>query len=231
MQAQPETMTMIDPYDASHDRLRLAVARGLSHYDEAQLFDCLSDPEPVLRTAAARQLHVRGSRAAYERSVTLLDHPRYEQREIGAFVLGQFGTPDCPYASETFGYIPRLFEDIYVEVRAAAAQAAGSLAMLGHQPPPAIVHQLVEQSRSLEPRLRAEVAFALGMMRDPAALPCLQAMTDDADPDVRDAVEAAIEWHEERADDEVGIVTDESPIVASAEFPSASQRAIRSANG
>jgi HEAT repeat protein len=231
MQAQSELMTMIDMFDASHDRLRLAVARALSHYDEDELFDCLSDPEPILRTAAARRLQVRGTRSAFDRTLKLLDHPRFEQREIGAFVLGQFGTPDCPYADDTFRLIPQLLSDPYVEVQAAAAEAAGSLAMLGHQPPRSVLVPLIAQSRSPEPDLRAAVAFALGMVRDDAALACLREMAEDEDPDVRDMVETALEWHRERADEGSGPVPDQPGAVGIAARSSSNQKVIRSANG
>src|SRR4051812_89619 len=126
---------MLDAFDASHDRLRLAVHRAMLTYQEPEILDCLADPDPVVRTTAARVLHLRGGRAAFGHAMSLVRHPRFDMREIAAFVLGQLGSPECPYADQTFPALDELLRDPYFEVRSAAAGAIGSLASLGHQPP------------------------------------------------------------------------------------------------
>lgn len=114
-------MIGIDVLDASDDRLRLAVARALLTYGDDELLACIADPDSIVRTAAARTLHVRGGRSIFDHAIALADHPRYDMREIAAFILGQLGTPAYPFAAASFPVLGRLMEDPYWEVRRAAA--------------------------------------------------------------------------------------------------------------
>ena len=198
MSTQQKAVAMLDEHDASHDRLRLAVRRAVSAYDEPELFACLADPEPILRSAAARELHIRGTRSSFDHAVELVGHVRFDLREIGAFLLGQLGTPICPYATETFQLLTTLLDDDYVEVRSAAAEAIGSLGSLVGKVPDGLLPKLIELAANENAGVRAGAAFALGMSDKQAALACLSGMEDDPDPDVREMVELGLELSEAR---------------------------------
>jgi HEAT repeat protein len=192
------SMTMIDQYDASHDRLRLAVARAFKSYADKDLLDALRDPEPIVRTAAARELHIRGGRLTFDTAVQLVQHPRFDFREIGAFVLGQLGTPKCPFATETLPMLNDLLSDSYHEVRTAAVGAIGFLASLGHQPTTEIVTQLKLACEDVEPSVRAASALAMGMLHTKVAKDILTTMADDKNAQVRDFAKFGLELHMER---------------------------------
>lgn len=194
----------IDVLDASDDGLRLAVARAMRGYDEDELFACLADPDTILRTSAARALHVRGTRRSFDHVLALAGHPRYEMREIAAFVLGQLGTPAYPYAAGSFPILGRLMEDPYWEVRRAAAGAVGTLSGPGRQADVSVQGRLVALAVDKVPDVRASVAVALGMIDDPRARACLERLLDDDEPVVRDDAELGLELLDIDGDGEAG---------------------------
>lgn len=123
---------------------------------------------------------------------------RFDMREIAAFVLGQLGTPKCPYANESFPILATLADDPYFEVRCAATAALGSLASLGHPPPPAIGDRIVKASTDDASDVRAAAAFSLGCIESTYALKALRKLSVDTDSGVRDAAEFGLEMHAER---------------------------------
>ena len=192
---------MIDTLDASDDRLRLAVARALSSYGEDELFDCLTDPDPILRTTAARILHTRGTRTVFDHVIGLADHPRRDMREIAAFVLGQLGLTGRPYARPSYPVLARLLDDPYWEVRRAAAGAVGTLAE-ALQPPEGLRDRLFALATDDKADVRTAIAAALGSVDDPRTEACLARLADDDDPVVRDDAEFSLELREELKGDE-----------------------------
>lgn len=192
-----EEIDMIDTFDASDDRLRLAVARAVHEYGEDELFDCIADPDPIIRTTAARALHVHGSRAVFDRVLPLTRHPRHDMREVAVFVLAQLGTPKRPYADQTFPALLPLLNDPYWEVRRAAAQAVGCLSWV--VPIPADIRdRLLALATDEAADVRTAVAAALGSVDDPRTTACLLRLADDDDPVVRDDAESSLEDIAER---------------------------------
>lgn len=197
-------MIGIDVLDASDDRLRLAVRRAVMGYQQDELFDCIADSDLILRTSAARELHVRGGQAIFDHVLALADHRRYDMREIAAFVLGQLGTPAYPYAAASFPVLGRLMEDPYWEVRRAAAGAVGTLSGPGRQADASVQGRLVALAVDAVPDVRASVAVALGMIDDPRARACLERLLDDDEPVVRDDAELGLELLDTDGDGEAG---------------------------
>jgi HEAT repeat protein len=190
---QAEEVGMIDVLDASDDRLRLAVARATQQYGEDELFACIADADTILRTAAARALQAKGSRRVFDRVLPLAGHPRHNMREIAAFILGQLGTPDRPFAAESFPALGRLLDDPYWEVRRAAAAAVGSLSGPGCQAPRAVQDRVIALAADATPDVRTSVAVALGTIDDNRAKACLERLLDDEDQTVREDAQLGLE--------------------------------------
>ena len=114
-------------------------------------------------------------------------------REIAAFILGQLGTPERPFAAESFPVLGRLLDDPYWEVRRAAAGAVGMLSGPGRQADPAIQGRLLDLAGDRVPDVRASVAAALGTIDDARARSRLERLLDDDDPQVRDDAELGLE--------------------------------------
>jgi HEAT repeat protein len=171
--------------DESNDQLRVAVARGLKSYSDAALLDGLVDRSPILRTAAARELHLRGGLRVFDRVKELARASRYEFREVAAFVLGQLEHPTCPYAAESFPMLDILLDDPYWEVRMQALVALASLAMLGHRLPPGILQRFADRAHDDQSEVRATVANTISLVDRVLAGQVLTIMLRDVDAGVR----------------------------------------------
>lgn len=182
---------MIDPFDATHDELRLLVAKALKASDENALRDYLRLPDALLRTAAARELQVRGSEETFIDAIALTKHARHDMREIGAFLLGQLGTPRCPYAQSSLPELLKLLEDSYWEVRAVAMGAVGFLASLGHVSVD-LVPKLVPLASDENVNVRVATASTLGMLRCRESHSVLMRLIYDPASEVRDAAEFSL---------------------------------------
>jgi HEAT repeat protein len=190
--------SMIDEFDATHDKLRLVVAKALRGYEEIELLCYLRDPDPILRTSAGRELHLRGTASAFSDAIALVKHTRHDMREIGAFVLGQLGTPTCPFAAQSIQPLCVLLDDPYHEVRSAAVSSLGFLASLGHQPAPEILDRMLLLASDQMTTVRLSLAGALSVIHAIAARHCLEQICHDTDATVRDAAEFGLQMHDER---------------------------------
>lgn len=88
---------MIDDIDISSSTLRLLASQELKRWDNKAVFRLLSDKDPAVRTLAGRELQVRGGKEIFDYVRALSDSNVVDEREICAFVLGQFGTPNYPF--------------------------------------------------------------------------------------------------------------------------------------
>ena len=178
---------MLDSVDVTESPLRLILFKALRSYDDRQLLAWLEDRDPILRTAAARELQMRSGDQVFEHIKTLCRSSRHETREAAAFALGQLGTPACPYAEASFDLLSDLLRDEYYEVRSQAIAAIGQLATLGHQPKSGLKKRLLEFAADPEPAIRVAVAYSLLSLRDRRIDAVIQRLLDDEDATVRDA--------------------------------------------
>ncbi|MGA4817248.1 hypothetical protein ACPA9J_31210 [Pseudomonas aeruginosa] len=71
----------------------------------------LSEQDAIVRTAAARELQMRGG-VTYLRKFSIYLETRIpETREIAAFILGQIGTPKMPFKDESLPTLLSLADD------------------------------------------------------------------------------------------------------------------------
>jgi HEAT repeat protein len=189
---------MIDRLDATSDPLHLAVARAFRLYVTSDLIQLLSERDAVVRTSAARELHIRGGPDVFAAAQKLACEYRYENREIAAFLLGQLGTPHCQFADASFPILTGLFRDNYFEVRAAAVGACSFLSSLGHKVPSSTMNAIVDLWQSSEPEVRVAVAAVLGFYDDIHYQKVLDQLLDDDDREVREMAEFSLELRESR---------------------------------
>lgn len=81
---------MIDDKDISDSTLRFILWRALQSYSTQELLDLLLDVDPIVRTAAAKQLHLRSEPSIFNKVCELSSNERDEVREISAFVMGNW---------------------------------------------------------------------------------------------------------------------------------------------
>ncbi|WP_020396839.1 HEAT repeat domain-containing protein [Thiolinea disciformis] len=118
---------MIDNYDPSNDTLNLLVWQALKQWDTEVLFTLLKEKNALIRTAAARELQIRGGESVFKETINLISSNSEVLREMAAFILGQLGTPLYPYKYESLPILLSLVTDSNADVRAATAAALGHL--------------------------------------------------------------------------------------------------------
>lgn len=144
------------------------------------LLDYLYDKDSLVRNAAAKILQVRGERSTYYKAVELCKSTDESIREIGAFILGQLGTPEFPYAKESVPILTNLLENDESElVRACSA------ASLGHLKDPTVLQTLSEQSDDNSPQVRVNIAGALGNFKSTQVANPLLRLINDQDKEVQ----------------------------------------------
>ncbi|WP_063571550.1 MULTISPECIES: HEAT repeat domain-containing protein [Luteibacter] len=179
---------MIDD-DVSSSTVRLLVFEALRSYPSDALLLMLEDEDTVVRTAVARELHVRGERKAFDHVLLRCDDLREFVREIAAFTLGQFGTPTYPFRLES---IPKLVDlavhDPSFEVRATA------IASLGHLHAEESMQVLLESANDSEADVRAMAAFSLGHLGPlPEVVETLDKLLSDPNSEVREWAQFGLE--------------------------------------
>lgn len=120
-------MTIDISTDRSGTALRMLVFQALKAYPTKALLPFLRDSDSIVRTAAARQLQVRGGSAVFEHARQLATSKKKDDREIAAFILGQLGTPERPFKGESLPLLQKLCADRSAEVRETAVASLGHL--------------------------------------------------------------------------------------------------------
>lgn len=167
--------------DKDGESLRLLVAQALREYPTQSLHPFLEDKNVLVRSAAAREVQIRGELISFEAAVSLAGDKRSHVREIAVFLLGQLGTPNFPFRERSIPIISdRLAFDKSAAVRAAAAAA------LGHLNAHESLDALAKAASDSSAEVRACTAFALSnMKRRRKARELLLMLKSDTNDDVR----------------------------------------------
>lgn len=146
----------------------------------------LSDPDPLLRRDAARELGEAGAREAVGALCAMLSrpsdsldesHPEHTARAAAAVALGRIGDPEAT-------------EVLLVAIADPFNAGTAASTALGRLVPPP-VDRLVETTRDADPWRRARAVVALGECGDTAAFDAMVALLDDPEVAVRRAAAAA----------------------------------------
>lgn len=176
---------MIDDKDLSESTLRLLASQALKKWPDKAVINILTDDDYVVRTLAARELHMRRDNEIFAKIVELSHSEKPEVREICAFVLGQLGTPDMPFKEQAVPDLLRLLTDNNVDVRAASAAAIGHAFVSGM--PNSVEKALYDAANDSESLVRCCVASALGSAENiTEARKVLNILAKDADQKVRE---------------------------------------------
>lgn len=170
----------------------LLVFQALKLYEDFALLQFLYDENPVVHSAAARELQIRGSKIAFDAAVALISRPEARLRDIGYFMLGQIGA-DRPFKRQSIPLLTTgLASDESTEVRAQCAAA------LGHLSADDAAHALVVAAKEESADIRASVAAAIGHLTPSKELrELLHTLLADSDDDVREWAEVSQEIYSE----------------------------------
>lgn len=157
--------------------------KEMKKYALEDLHNELISEHALRRFTSAKELHLRGESFTFEYAKLLCDSDIFS-REIGAFILGQLGTPNRPFMASSIPILTRLLKfDIEPAVRSAAASALGHLASAQS------LDTLVEAAKDIDSSVRGAVAFALGEVGGQGSIKPLLRLTYD---EVTDVVEWAL---------------------------------------
>jgi HEAT repeat protein len=146
----------------------------------AALWRALGHRDSDVRYSAGAELHRRGGVPVFAKAAQWCRsrHPR--RREMGAFVLGQLGSPQRTHARQAQAVLQPLLADACADVRAAA------LCALGHNGRPGVVAAALALEADRSAEVRWSVAAVLDGSRSKAAIDALLRLTHDRVARVRD---------------------------------------------
>jgi len=180
---------MLDSDDDTGKLSRHFVRKGMSDCSTSQLIDLLTEDDQIVRSTAGFLLHLSGGDSGdFNRIVELSSHADAYVREVAAYVLGQFGTPDYPFRSASVPLLSRMAHDTDDEVRLAAVSALGHLR--GEDAWEVILSAATDSSRDVRWVVAFLLEFMDGLERSVAALSILAA---DPDSDVRAAAQESLD--------------------------------------
>lgn len=141
----------------------------------------LTHEEDDVHWDAVHVLRMRGTKEVFDAMRGLCKSDRWLERELGADVLGQLGTPGRPFADETLPVLLDLLDnDENPDVLCSAAIAVQGL------DDPRAVEALVQHKNHSDGDVRSGVVHGLGWRVDSRAVETLIEMTEDSDSEVRD---------------------------------------------
>lgn len=174
--------------------LRALISDAVKPFAIAGLFELLRDKDVIVRSAAARELQVRGTSAVFHKAKELLNDSEDTVRELSAFVLGQLGTPKRPFRSQSI----TLLVDLLKKEESPSVITAG-LASLAHLKAREVIETQLRFRQHAARDVRSSLAFAIGYANAPAkapsnqALVVLQTLRRDQSRSVRDSAALALE--------------------------------------
>jgi len=167
--------------DMTNTAIDTLIWQALELYSVDLLPQFLTDGSTRVRMAAARAIQLKGGDSEFELARGLLRAAKRHDRELGAFILGQLGTPSLPYREQS---IPLLNEVLKID--SAACVRASAAAALGHLRAIEVVESLIAAATDRSPEVRAGVASALARFpRSKKTIACLDKLSRDSDEKVR----------------------------------------------
>lgn len=180
---------MLDSDDETEKLSRYFVRKGMSDCSTSELINLLTDGDQIVRSSAGFLLHISGGDSEdFNRIVGLASHADAYVREVAAYVLGQFGTPDYPFRALSVPLLSRMAHDMDDEVRLSAISSLGHLR--GDDAWDAILSAATDTS----PDVRGVVAFLLEFMDgSERSVAALTVLATDPDSDVRAAAQESLD--------------------------------------
>ena len=172
----------------------MLVGQALRIYETAALYPFLGDHDPIVRTAAARELQMRGERSTLVYCRSLIQSRLAADREIAAFILGQLGTPKLLFKKQSVSYLGDAIKAEHN--KSALATMILSVGRLGTWKDYSIFGGL---ARDESPTVRGAVALAIGftgarlIQRPSRPLQVLKKLGNDRSRSVRNDVSLALE--------------------------------------
>lgn len=151
------------------------------------LLELLHDERPEMRQTAAESLGKIGDRGSVDSILPLIQDPAEGVREASVAALGRIAPPAT---NAIVAFLAQALTDPVESVRQAAVVAIGEI-----EPAPRLLEPIVGLLRSSDTAIRKAAVQALLQVDSSRSVSSLLAAGQDADPEVRQGIVAAVgEW-------------------------------------
>jgi HEAT repeat protein len=129
---------------------------------------------------AATILMARADREALDGAIDLCRSPVPNEREAGAFILGEIGLGEPAFLEETVAELCRLLRE-----EPPLAVLSGALYALGHRDSAAATADVLPHTRHASEEIRYAATFALLTQDSPEAVAAMLKLSEDEDDEIR----------------------------------------------
>ena len=109
------------------NEIEILAFKGAETLSNNDLYNLLFDEDCRVRSIVAKVLQIKGDGDLFKKIVSLERDDRPFVRELCAFILGQYGTPDKPYKDLSVNTLISLTNDSCLDVKLSAVAALGHL--------------------------------------------------------------------------------------------------------
>ena len=183
-------------YNVGDSSFDILVSRGMSISSKDEVYTFLRDSDFRIRTIAAQNIQLDyATQESFEKAVEMLHANDAIQRELGAYILGQLGTPQMPFAAQSMPILVRAFDDPNDDVVSSALSAIGHLATYTKKiTDEKLIDKLIQFTKHTNPDIRISALTALASCE--AASSVMNAIKEclhDSNSDVVEWAEVSLE--------------------------------------
>ena len=170
----------------------------LSTLDE--LYDYLLDEDYRVRTLSAQAIQMKYATKEVLKKISLMINSKNSNdREIGAYILGQLGTPKMPFVKESLPLLYKLFDDTNEEVVGTAISSIGHLWSYTNTSDSENIDKVIKFIKHKNPYIRISAVMALASAKSSKKVKnAIKKLLDDEDKEVREWAEVALEIIEDK---------------------------------
>ena len=183
----------------SYDRL---VWKGINSSSIEEIYGFLIDVDYRVRTLASQVVQIEyPTKKSFQKAKKMTKSKKWEHREIGAYILGQLGTPKTPFIKQSLPILVNLFDDKNEDVISSAISSVGHLLIDANLPyDKKLAKKIIKFAKHKNPAIRVSVMFALASFEYTKDIKkCLKkVLKKDKNREVREWAELAIEILEDR---------------------------------
>ena len=174
--------------------------KGMELSTLPELYDYLLDADYRVRTLSAQAIQMKhDTQEVFEKISLMLNSKSSNEREIGAYILGQLGTPKMPFAKESFPLLYKLFDDSDEEVIEVAISSVGHLWSYTNTFDCENIDKVIKFTKYRNPNIRISAVMTLASSKCTKEVKSIiTKLLNDEDKEVIEWAEVALEIIEEK---------------------------------
>ncbi len=175
----------------------ILAARGMMGNGIEEIYTSLSHEDYRIRSFAAQTIQVNyPTEKSFNIAKIMLGSSKIYEREIGAYILGQLGTPNMPFVKDSLPLLYQLFDDSSRQVVSVAISSVGHLwQYTTPSKDNSIINKIINFTKHKSPNIRISSIMTLSSVynREDIVLVLRNIMANDINTDVQEWAEVALE--------------------------------------